>query len=261
MAMSGASRVGTLLLSVDLEPDLEHQGDRADQLDQVRRRLLELFGSHAIPATWAVADPVLSVATESILAAAAGHEIAVLGDRAWLGPGCGRLRLSRELTRSFDGARKAGIPVSTLALHNLDQVRDLDLLLDHGVTALRGAAPKEPTTEVSHCAAPIRFGIWQTPAGRSIPAHSAWWLPRGWSICRELKLTIAKTSVIHLQINAAELAEAGERELLALARILRFAAARREAGQLHIATIQQVAASLLAERSAAPSRSILRPAA
>src|SRR6186997_582253 len=137
----GTCRVGTLLLSVDLEPDpAQPDGGLIDRLDQLRRRLIELTGSLAVPATWAVADPVLSVATESILNTKAGHEIAVLGDRAWLGPGCGRVRLQRELARRFDGARKAGISVTTLALRNLDQVRELDLLLDHGITALRGPA-------------------------------------------------------------------------------------------------------------------------
>src|SRR5687767_5760915 len=98
--MSGVSRVGTLILSVDLELDWGHQeGYQHERLDEVRRRLVELMRVHALPATWAVADPALSVATESILAANSQHEIAVLGDQAWLGTGWGRIRLGRELAR------------------------------------------------------------------------------------------------------------------------------------------------------------------
>jgi hypothetical protein len=112
--------MGTLVLSVDLEPELkQRRGDQPERLDLVRRELLELTCASALPATWAVADPVHSVATESIRAASAGHEIAVLGEPAWLGPGCGRGRLERELARRFDGARKAGIPTTTLALRRL----------------------------------------------------------------------------------------------------------------------------------------------
>jgi hypothetical protein len=260
--MSGASPVGTLLLSVDLEPDpAQPDGGLIDRLDQLRRRLIELTGSLAVPVAWAVADPVLSVATESILNAKAGHEIAVLGDRAWLGPGCGRVRLQRELARRFDGSRKAGISVTTLALRNLDQVRELDLLLDHGITALRG--PAVPSLGDAHrlSSPPIRYGIWQAPPGWKIPSHSSWWMPAAWSICREVKRATLRESILHLHLDAAQLATSTEHDLQTVFRVLRFAAARREAGQLAITTISQVAANLLAERSTAPSRSILRPAA
>ena len=259
--MSGASRVGTLLLSVDLEPEIQQQGDaEPERLDHLRRRLIDLLRSHAVPATWAVADPVRSVATESILAAGSGHEIAVLGDRAWLGPGCGRLRLERELARRFDGARKAGIPVTTLALRNLDQVRELDLLLDHGITALRGPAAGSPPA-ADQPAPPIRFGIWQAPPGCQVPGRSSWWLPEAWSICRRIKRSTLRQSIVHLHIDAPRLAASGDHELRLLSRVLRYAAARCQAGHLSICTIGQIAGAALAERAASPSRSILRPAA
>lgn len=259
--MSGASPVGTLLLSVDLEPDaLQHGGPEPELLDQVRRRLIDLFGAHAAPATWAVADPVRSVATDSLLAAGSSHEIAVLGDRAWLGPGSGRLRLERELARRFDGARKAGIRVTTLALRNLDQVRELDLLLEHGITALRGpATDSQPAADQP--APPIRFGIWQAPPGCKVPGHRPWWLPAAWSLCRQIKRSAARQSIVHLHIDAPRLAATGDHDLHLLSRVLRYAAARREAGHLAIRTIAQIAAESLAERAASPSRSILRPAA
>jgi hypothetical protein len=208
-----------------------------------------------------VADPVHSVATDSIRSAAASHEIAVLGDRAWLGPGCGRGRLERELTRRFDGARKAGIPATTLALRNLDQVRDLDLLLDHGVTALRGPAVAGPQSNSKLLAPPIRFGIWQVPSGWKFPARRGWWLPAVWSIRREIKRAIMRQAVVHLHIDAPFLAASGDGELKLLERVLRYAAARRESGQLAIRAIAEIAAETLAERAPAPSRSILRPAA
>jgi hypothetical protein len=254
--------VGTLVLSVDLEPDLEHQSsDQPARLDHVRRQLLALLADYAVPATWAVADPVHSVATDSIRSAAAGHEIAVLGDRAWLGPGCGRSRLERELTRRFDGARKAGISATTLALRNLDHVRDLDLLVDHGVTALRGSAIDAPKSSSKHPAPPIRFGIWQVPAGWKIPARRGWWMPAAWSVRRGIKRAIPRQSVVHLHIDAPNLAASSEGELRLLERVLRYASARRDGDHLAIRTIGEVAAQALAERAAAPSRSILRPAA
>ena len=111
--MSGGDPVGTLILSIDLELDLEHYETLLQRrLDEVRKQLIDLSRIANISATWAVADPMLSAASESILAAGCGHEIAVLGDQAWLGPGCGRDRLARELTRRFSVPRNHGIPVS-----------------------------------------------------------------------------------------------------------------------------------------------------
>jgi hypothetical protein len=253
---------GTLILSVDLELDLDHQDSPGqERLDYVRGQLLEGMRQHELPATWAVADPALSVATESILAANASHEIAVLGDQAWVGQGAGRLRLSRELERRFGGARKAGIGATTLALRNVDQLVDLDILLDHGITAVRGAAVNTAQQARKLAAPPIRFGVWQVPSAWRIPPQPAWWAPSTWSICREIKRAINGSSLIHLEIDAPRLVESSEHELATILRVLRFAASRRDAGKLQIHTIRQIAERTLAERAALPSRSILKPAA
>src|SRR4029078_13370501 len=141
--ISGES-LGTLVLSIHLELDLEDQDRRDEQrLDQIRGRLIELTKASGVRATWAVADPMLSAASESIFSADMGHEVAVLGDEAWLGKGCGRGRLARELARRFSAPRKAGMAVSKLVLRKLTHVGDYDLLIQHGVTAIAGPATSE----------------------------------------------------------------------------------------------------------------------
>jgi hypothetical protein len=258
----GGGDVGTFMLSVDLELDLEHQDAALEQrLDQVRSRLVELTRSYAVPATWAVADPSLSAATESIAAAHCGHEMAVLGERAWLGTGCGRARLARELARRFTGARRSGVPVSTLALRDVEQVLDLDLLLDHGVTAVRGPAIGKLSLARKLAPPPIRFGIWHPPAAWKVRAESHWWSPAAWTIRREIKRSIRRRSVVHLAVDAGQLVASGDSLLEVLESTFRYAAAKRESGQLEIATIGQLATRALQDRSAVPSRSILRPAA
>jgi hypothetical protein len=257
--MSGA---GVLILSIDVELDLEHQDNRLERrLDDVRTELVDLTRSLGVPATWAVADPTLSAATESILSSSVGHEISVLGDQAWLGPGCGRARLSRELARRFVFARKAGIPATTLALRNMDQVRDLDLLLDHGVTALRGPAALTPFPVRKVAAAPIRFGIWQAPPAWHIPPQPVWWAPTSLLLRHEIKRAIRQRTLVHLHVDAQRLIHLGEPALQLVGNVLKYAAAKRNSGVLTIQTINQIATSALAERAATPSRSILRPAA
>src|SRR5262249_55250452 len=67
--------LGTLVLSIDLELDHEHhQTHHHRRLDEVRRQLLDMTRVAGVPATWAVADPLLSAATEPVLAAGVGHE-------------------------------------------------------------------------------------------------------------------------------------------------------------------------------------------
>ncbi len=257
----GSAR-GRLALSIDLELDIEHRDQLGElRLDDVRARLVAMTGRHGVPATWAVADPLLSAASEQVLAAGIGHELAVLGDRTWIGYGAGRTRLARELARRFDAPRKAGISVRALALRNVEQVLDLDLLVSHQVTAVRGPAVDSATLVRKLPPHPIRFGIWQAPTPWRIPPHAGWWISAGWRIRREIERTIRREGEIHLAIDAPRLIETGDEGLTAIDRMLEYVAVQRSSGRLHVATLGQLAAESLQQRSAVPTRSILRPAA
>jgi hypothetical protein len=260
--MSGGDGLGTLVLSIDLELDLEHHEAQLERrLDEVRSQLVAMTRAAAVPATWAVADPIFSAASESILAAGCGHEIAVLGDQAWLGPGCGRVRLARELTRRFSVPRKSGISVSTLALRNVEQVIDLDLLIEHGVTAVCGPSVEHAALARKLGQPPIRFGLWQPPAAWTLSPRKSWLSPIAWQICREIKRTIRQRSLLHLRLDALRLVEAPHGALELVSSMLRYIAAKRDAGQLVIETIGHLAAHALDSRASIPTRSILRPAA
>jgi len=261
-SMSGGASAGTLIVSIDLELDLEHyETPLQRRLDEVRKQLVELSRTANIPATWAVADPMLSAASESILGAGCGHEIAVLGDQAWLGPGCGRERLGRELKRRFSVPRKAGIPISTLALRNVTQVVDLDLLIDHGVTAVCAPPIEHPSIADRIDPPPTRFGLWQPPLAWRLPPRKSWWSPAGWLIRREIKRAIRQNSLVHLQLGALRIVDASDAALGTISAMFRYIAAKRDAGQLAVETIGRLASRALDCRTAIPSRSILRPAA
>lgn len=258
---------GLVALSIDLELDIEHRDGLDEQrsgeqrLDEVRTRLVAMTARNSVPATWAVADPLLSAASDQVLSAAVGHELAVLGDRTWIGYGAGRTRLARELARRFDTPRKAGIPVTTLALRNVEQVVDLDLLLDHNVSAIRGPAVESAAGLRRAAQQPIRFGIWQSPTPWRIPPSAGWWISVGWRIRREIERTIRRGGQLHLAIDAPRLIESGDEGLTAIERTLEYLAAQQASGRLTIATLGQLAAQALKQRAALPTRSILRPAA
>jgi hypothetical protein len=253
---------GRVALSIDLELGIDLRDPLAEQrLDEVRAQLVGLTARHAVPATWAVADPLLSAASEQILAAGVGHELAVLGDRTWIGYGAGRTRLARELARRFDAPRKVGMAVATLALRNVDQVLDLDLLLDHQVSAVRGPAADSAALVRRQSPYPIRFGIWQAPTPWRIPPHAGWLISAGWRIRREIERAIRRGKELHLTIDAPRLIEAGDEGLATIERTLQYIAVQRASGRLQVATLGQLAAESLKQRSAVPCRSILRPAA
>lgn len=251
-----------LVLSIDWELEIQHSDpSREQRLDALRPQLLAILNRYEIPATWAVADPRMSVATESILAAAPGHEIAVLGDRSWIGPGAGKTRLARELLRRFDAARHAGIPVHTLATRNVASVADTDLLVAHEVRAIRNPPVAAASDARRLASAPLRYGIWQAPAALAIPGPGAWWAPASWPLTREINLTIARRSTLHLAIDAGQLVDRGSNSLGILEAVFKYVAARRDSGKLAIRTIGQLAEQALAARGSIPTRSILRPAA
>jgi hypothetical protein len=253
---------GVLLLSIDWELEIDQSEQAREQrLDAAGQQLVELTGRLRIPATWAVADPLLSVATEAILRAGVGHEMAVLGDRTRIGPGSGRSRLARELDRRFERAHKVGIPVRTLALRNVEPAAVLDLVHDHHVQAVRGPAVDTAALARKSGSPVPRFGVWQAPAPWRIPTQPGWLVPGAWSVRRELRRAIRRQAILHLAIDAPRLVDAGAAGMAAVESVLSLAAARRDAEQLSMFTLGQLAEAALRERASVPTRSILHPAA
>ena len=76
---------GLFMVSVDLDADIDNPAQaNARTLHDAADQLVTLFDRHQIPATWAVADPAHSAATDLVRQSRIGHEIAILGDRAWV---------------------------------------------------------------------------------------------------------------------------------------------------------------------------------
>jgi hypothetical protein len=88
-----------------------------------------------------------------------------------------------------------------------------------------------------------------------------WSLWAKWLICRDIRRAIRRRTLLHLHIDAAALVTAPEPALGPAGPVLRYIAAKRDAGQLAVRTIADVAQEALDQRAGTPSRSILRPAA
>ena len=101
----------------------------SDELDEVRSQLVDSTRAARFPPPGRSPIPMLSAASECDPGCRCEHEIAVLGDRVWLGQGCGRERFARELSRRFSAPRKAGISVSSLILRNVEELSEVDFLV------------------------------------------------------------------------------------------------------------------------------------
>lgn len=250
--------LGTVAFSIELELAIDRPSlDRHQRLEHLTGILLDQLAQHQLPATWALADPARSAASPAILAQPQGHEIAVLGERTWMGRGAGRLRIQRELGRRFEGARREGLRVDTLVLRNVAEPVDLELLLDHHIAAV--SYPAGPSA--GGAAGPLRFGVWHAPAAWRLPLAPKWWLPAGWQANWRLREAVTGRRVLHVAIDGDALVDQEETGLSQVGTILRHVARFQAQGKLHVRTLGALAAENLALRLAQPTRSLLAPAA
>ena len=258
--MNGGKRAGVVTFSVDLELNLSGQNEaRQQMLDRVGRELMDLFDCFRIAATFALADPAHSVAAGPLSASLMRHEIAVLGEDAWVGCGSSRSRLDRELARRFEGARKAGYPVSTLALRCHHASLDPALLDGHGITAVRGPAVN-PAGTLHNPAPTTRHGAFQPQPPWRHPLRRVWWSSAGWRSRRVIWQSLQAGETLHLYLDGAALAVAPESAIALVAETLSEVSTQRERGRLRTSTIADSAREFHQEHLALPSRSVLRAA-
>ena len=251
---------GRIVFSVELELAIDRNSVlRQQNLDHITRRLLSLFEQHGLKATWAVADPAHSAATAAITASPLGHEVAVLGEACWLGPGAGRPRMSRELARRVGGARQRGIAVSTLILRDVTAPLDLGLIRDQHISAisypsnsfsLAGSIPHGP-----------RSGVWHAPAAWRMPLAPCWWQPFGWQLARRLGQASRAERIIHIAIDGNALVDQQERGLAQVAATIEQAARLHRAGKLAVGSMSSHAAEQRSHYTAQSAKSLLSPAA
>ena len=253
---------GTITVSVDLEPAAGQASvEHGRRLDETTDWLITTFGRLGIPATWAVADPAHSAATERLLTAELGHELAVLGDASWAGRQAGRSRFAQELARRVLGSRAAGIEVTSLVPRDVGVGEHVDLLLKHGLTAVRGDVALSLSRQPLQPHA-LRFGLWEVPGSVRLPAQQTWLGGAGGGIAirRAIRHAARQRLTFHLVIDAWRLAAGKDQNRQTVDRTLRLVRQLRERQLLRPETLADLAARLSHVPRSQPARSILRPA-
>jgi hypothetical protein len=256
--MSRADLGAAVTLSIDLELAIGRQTSQGQQrLAEVTAGLVELLDAQCISATWGVSNPALSAATEAILTANVRQEIAVLGERFWLGDGMPPSRLAREFERRIEGGRKAGIAVSTLLLRQDEKHVDLNLLLNHGIAAVRGAGIAASCEGALLRSAPMRYGIWQVLNPILIPLAGSWWQAAPWAFGQQLQGAAKTGRSLNLVLDAGKMAEYSDLALPAVDLLLRKLGEMQADKILNFLPLGERARQHLNRRAAQPSRSIL----
>jgi hypothetical protein len=254
--MSRLDRKRVISLSIDLELTIGRQNVQGQaRLEELTLSLVELLDQHGVPATWGVSNPALSAATEVIRAARLTHEIAVLGERLWLGDGTTPSRLAREFERRFDGARRAGVEVSTLLLRETPEHLDLNVLLGHGITGVRGPAAAANAEKISHRTGNLRYGIWQVQSPIQVPLLQSWWQAESVPF-RQWFRTRGETA-LHLVLDAGKMVELPDLGLPAVTATMRRLDQLSRHEMVRFATLRELAAEDLHRRTSQPSRSVL----
>lgn len=244
-------------VSVDLELAIGRQTTQGqERLEALTAGLVEILDTQGISATWGVSNPALSAARDVILSTKSRQEIAVLGERFWLGDGTSPSRLAQEFERRFEGARRAGLEVSTLMLRETAEHLDLNLLLRHGVQAVRGPAIVASAEAISRSTA-MRFGIWQAQRPILVPLSGSWWQAEPWAFQQRLKWAEHGKLSLNLVLDAGKMAELPDLGLSAMAKVVRQIGQMAERQPARFVTLRELALQNLSRRTSQPSRSVL----
>ena len=223
--------------------------------------LLQLLDECRLPATWFFTGPGTSMLRSHVVAADTKHEVGLLiGEN---GQSTGRLEFRQNLQRRVSAARAAGIEITSLAAKTSRRIDYLDLLVKHGIRAVRLHSPhpanRSPRDAGWAAVSTLRFGISSLPVTLEFSGGSGWqqWI-RSWQMRRVISASARQRQYCHLALDVHDLANSRARD--ALRRTLRVAARLVKADQFQPETVSSVAASLMARPSIPAAQSILRAA-
>lgn len=235
--------------------------DAATALDSTKW-LLRLLDDYRLPATWFLTGPSTSILRSQVISAQVRHELGLLiteKDSETLG----RFEFGQNLERRLVAARATGLDVSSLATQASRRIEHLDLLVKHGIRAVRNGAPGSlgSAAGASGWAAvsTLRFGISDLPTTMKSVDSPRWqrWI-KAWENRRHIAAAAKQRQYCHMTVDVQTLANSGPRE--ALRQTLRVASRLARSSRIQVETVSAVASSLMARPSASRAQSILRAA-
>lgn len=253
-------RVGQFVFTVELDPIAEDcRIAQHSQLRDSTKTLVNAFNSHRLPATWAVSDPAFSAATSLITGSSAFHEMAVLGDAAWIGPSAGRTRFARELERRVIKSRSVGINVRAL-VPRVDSVgSNIDLVVKQGLVAVSGTEVRQRRRKANSPKA-LHYGVWEIPQSLRLPQQ----LPRlfaQWAMERQLTRAAEDAALFHVVLDAPALAKQQDGGARLVVTVAEQVAKLVKRGLVRVETLSATAQRLGNVPGAVPQQSILRQVA
>jgi hypothetical protein len=255
-------QTGHLHLTIETEPvDIDRNLERHRRLADVTKQLVELLDSHRLAATWAVGDPAHSATTTLLTLSEIQHEIALLGDRHWLGPKAGRKRFAHELARRVSQARAAGLDIRTLMPRVAPVAEHIDLVVKHGIRAVvatNRAGEDRCQSIVPHA---LHYGVWEFATTSGLPIRSGWFSSPQRKLTKGIRRAADEAATIHLLIDAPALSQEGPTPMNGIIRLIREIGQLRERNLLRVETLGAAAARLSDLPVVTPQRSILRLAA
>jgi hypothetical protein len=255
-----------LSISVDLESSSRAApAPSGETLAWTVRQLVDLLKGEGHAVTWVASDPVNSQAVGWAIETDCGHEVALLASADWAGHANGRSRFAAEFLRQKQRAKQAGISFSTVAVGGEMPREHFELLVRHGITAIRADHTAE-TNSARHRApasgiSSLRYGLWQISIDMRL-SGGGWLSDRiaARRICRAIDRRIAARTASHLAIDAPGLAIRSNGKLAGLKTVLRHIERRQREGTLLVGTIAETIAQLAPARTSHSAQSILRAA-
>ena len=181
--MPHASPRVTIQFSVDMYPrNAASTLAQHRSLEHLAGDLVPLFDRYRLAASWAVTDPVAGPGLGPIRDSQGAHSIAGLLDRASIHDSAGRAGLLRGLQHTVIAAREQGVEIRCLALRDVTLSRDTDLLVKHGIVAVRDDLRRPDTRRRP---TPLRFGLWRFPVAMDVGAR----MGKMWSGWRMRRMT------------------------------------------------------------------------
>jgi hypothetical protein len=245
---------GTPISTLGVSIDLRTEGHAILAAQSLPTRLLSLLDACRIAATWGFAEPASAAFIERLGRSSIDHEIALLCHHDWAGSAVGRTTFSRQLSRRLTAADRAGIQISTLAMRTTDLHKNLDLLVKHRVSVVRGRLRPPTSLDPSGQPQPVRYGVWLAPVSHVLP-RSLLGAGRFWR--KTFRRNGRTTGYLHLGIDQETLEDRHWKDIEAA---LKTAAQMRDDGSLTILTLRQLSRQLDRKPERPRSRSVLRAA-